>query len=472
MSIHWSLGILVVCLALPAAARAQKMDKDDKKFLDDVGPIMLPDEEKTYKGLKDKADRQEFQKIFWARRDPNLETPENEFETAYRKKVAEADARYKVVGHAGSDTDCGRVFILLGEPDDVKKDQAEGSQGGRYPETWTYRDRPGQTFQGGEARIMFDPECRAQARAIHEQLDQVAVSRIAHPNIDYRYKDGHLVKLDVLMNQSMPVLVLLKQPRQDFPVATQIAYLKEQSGGTALMGLVHGEAAGLTTEDVGGKKTVKLVVVANAVGEDGKVAAFAEQKTSAEVLPDGSFLTSYRMGLKPGKYTLQAGALDEKAGKGSLVSVPIEVPNLNKGELSMASLILLREVEDVPAGTADDPQHPLAAFLLGQARLIPWFGTTFSKKDALSFFYQVYDLKVDEATGAASGVASLSLLKGGKVPVAKAPDQPLERAIGGSVVGPVPLDKYEPGPYLIQLKVKDKLANKELVQEVPFEIKP
>jgi hypothetical protein len=177
------------------------------------------------------------------------------------------------------------------------------------------------------------------------------------------------------------------------------------------------------------------------------------------------------MGLKPGKYTLRAGALDEKTGKGSVASIPIEVPNFNRGELSMATLILLQEVEDLPPGTNPDPQNPYAAYTIGSARLIPHFGPTFSKTDSVSFFYQLYDLKLDEATGKASGTATLSILKDGKTPVAKAPEQSLETAVAGTVVGPVPL-KYDPGKYVVQLRVTDRLAKKDQVQEVPFEIKP
>jgi GWxTD domain-containing protein len=468
-----SLGLFVLCAGLPAAARAQKMDKDEKKWLEDVRTIILIDEEKTYRSLKSKADRQEFQKIFWARRDPNLETPENEYQADYQTAVRGADGRFRVMGQAGSTTDCGRVFILLGEPDDVKKEIGGESQGGRYPEVWIYRDRPGQTFQGGQAEIAFDAECRAQAARMNEQLNRVAEARIAHPNIGYRFtKDGRLVTLVDQLPKPTPAQALLKSPRQDFPVATQVAYLKVQDGGTAVLGLVHGSAEGLTVEEKGGKKAIRVVVAAQAVGEDGKPAAFAEEKTNAELQPDGSFLASYRMGLKPGKYTMHAGALDEKTGKGALASIPIDVPNLNRGELSMATLLILKDVQDMPENAPEDRENPFSAFILGRARLVPRFGTKFAKSDALSFFYQVYDLKVDEATGKASGVAILTLLKDGKTPVARAPEQTLEMPVSGSVVGPVPLDKYEPGPYVVQLKVKDKLANKEDVQEIPFELKP
>ncbi|HXB57086.1 MAG TPA: GWxTD domain-containing protein [Vicinamibacteria bacterium] len=467
----WWLAVAVLGLSVPRVLVA--LDKEDKKWLDEVKPIMLTDEEKSFRNLKDKADRLEFQKIFWARRNPDLEASTNEYQAEYQKAVAEADTKYKVAGRPGSTSDCGRVFILLGKPDEIKKEEGTVSPGLRPAETWIYKDRPNQTFTGGKAEIVFDTECRfPMGSRVSEQLNRVAEQRIAHPNIDYRLtKDGRLVKLADLLPKPTAAQALLKAPRQDFPVATQVGFLKVLDGGSAVLGLVRGEAAGLTVEEVGGKKTAKVVVVAQALDESGKAAAFAEQTTVAPVV-DGALVASYRMGLKPGKYTLRAGALDEKTGKGSVATIPLEVPAFNKGELSLGTVLLLQDVEDLPAGSNPDPQNPYGAFTLGTARLIPHFGQTFTKSDSISIFYQFYDLKVDDATGKASGSAILSILRDGKAPVAKAPEQTIETVIGGNVVGPVPLGKYEPGKYVVQIKVTDKLAKKDVAQEVPFEIKP
>ena len=85
-------------------------------------------------------------------------------------------------------------------------------------------------------------------------------------------------------------------------------------------------------------------------------------------------------------------------------NLPIEVPDLNSGELSAASLIPVREIEEnVQAG---DPAHPFAAYLLGAARLLPYAGLPLSKSDSLNVFYQYYDAKADPVTGKGSVVAS------------------------------------------------------------------
>jgi hypothetical protein len=212
-----------------------------------------------------------------------------------------------------------------------------------------------------------------------------------------------------------------------------------------------------------------VVVAANVAGEDGKVAAFTEEPKAAPV-KDGHFVASFRMNVKPGKYTLRAGAIEEKSGKGSLAELVVEAPDLNTGELSAASVLVLEDVQEFQGNA--DPNDPFSAFTLAQARLIPRFAGTFAKSEAVSFFYQVYDLKTDEA-GKASAVASVAMLReAGRTTVAKAGDQAIETPVGGNVIGPVPLDKYEPGKYLVQLKVRDNLAKKDLTQEVQFEVKP
>src|SRR4030095_2348818 len=132
---------LALSVGAPTAVLAQKLEKDQKKWDEDVKPIMLADEEKTFKDLKDKAERDEFQKIFWARRDPDLETPANEYQAEYDAAKAAADTKYRIGGTPGSQTDCGRVVLLLGEPDEVKKSAGDGPAARRTAETWTFKDR-------------------------------------------------------------------------------------------------------------------------------------------------------------------------------------------------------------------------------------------------------------------------------------------------------------------------------------------
>jgi len=455
-------ALLLASLLAAAGPASASLDKEAKKWLEGVSPIILADEQKVYEGLKDKNDQLEFQKIFWARRDPDLGTPENEYQVQYEKVHAEAEQRFKVAG--GAATDCGKVLILLGEPAEVKRGTESSDPGTRAPEMWHYR---GEKFAGGEATIAFNQTCAGPTTdAFRKQLDRIAGEKVVHPNIDYRFeKDGHLVKLADLLPKPSPAQTLLKTPRQDFQVSTQTAYLKAQGSGTALLGLVRGDASGLAAEAAGASKKLRVVVCAQAEDADGKVAAFTDQDVDADVGPDGAFVASFRMGLKPGKYTLKAGALEPKSGKGSIAEMPIEVPDFNSGALS-ATMFLLDSVEEK---ASPDPADAYSAFTLGRARLVPHVGHSYSKSQQMWFFYQYYDAQADEKTGKAAISASATIYRG-TAALAKSQDQTFDSVVGGTTIGPIDLSAYFPGKFKVQVKITDTVSKKDLTQELPFDL--
>jgi GWxTD domain-containing protein len=471
--------VLLALSCLPgSAAWAQKLDNDDKKFLSDVRPILLRDEESTYKKLKEKADRQEFQKVFWARRDPDLATPQNEFQERYEKDRAAADRDYRAGAVAGSQTDCGRVFILLGKPDAVQTEGGTIAAGARVPETWTYKDRPGHTFQGGKAEISFGEECQAPS-GLQMQLERIAAALVLHPNIDYRVgPDGRLKKLVDLLPRDTAARALFKQPRQDFPVAVHVSYLKVADGGTAVVGLVQGDASGLAAAESGAGKVVNVSVAASAAGEGGQESGWTEQTVNAPVGEDGRFLASFKMGLKPGRYELKAGAVDVKSSKASLATTPIEVPDFSQEQTAAdgsekpvmsGTVIVVRQIEDVPANAPEDPADPFGAFRLSNARMIPVFPSQLRPSDTVSFFYQVYDLQVD-AGGKANGTARLRILSPTRGVVTGSAETPIETSPYGTEIGPVPLKALPPGKYTAQLEATDRIAQKTIKCDAPFEI--
>jgi GWxTD domain-containing protein len=83
------------------------------------GPIrflMTPEERLTFSHLRDAVSRSEYVTAFWKARDSRPETPENEFRDEFEKRVAFSDSRFTQGETAGSLTDRGMVFILLGPP--------------------------------------------------------------------------------------------------------------------------------------------------------------------------------------------------------------------------------------------------------------------------------------------------------------------------------------------------------------------
>ena len=460
---RWVPVLAAGCLLAGSAQAADKLSKEDKQWLEVVRPIMLPDEDKTYRALN-KGDRAEFQKIFWARRDPDLDTPVNEFQVEYDKQRAVADERFKAGGKAGSATDCGRLFVLLGEPNTITPGES-----GR--QTWTYQDRPGViTFKGGQLQVEFEPGCMLpQGLTINEAFARLAEDRVTHPNLRYPLKaDGRLTSLVDQLPKPTPGQALLKTPRQDFPASIDTSmFLRSPGGATYMAGLFRGDAtAGLTAEDVAGKKTARVQVVMHAVEESGRVNSSPDRDSHVDLAADGSFVVSYGMALRPGKYTLSVGVLDPKTGKGSVVTSPLEMPNLSTPELTTSSFMVLGEIRE---GQAADPNDPYASFTLGTTQFLPRHQNVFTPADSITLLAALYNAQVDPATGKPSVTAAFKIQKDGKT-VAEADPQTFDSEVSTPSVGPVPLTKFL-GKYTAQIVVKDNVASKELTRELAFEVR-
>jgi GWxTD domain-containing protein len=457
-------------LFAPLVAQAQKMDKQDKSWLDHVRPIMLPDEEKTLRELKDKGDREEFKKIFWARRDPDLETPENEYQAEYATAYAEAEKKYTGVGRAGANSDCGRIHLLLGPPDEVKAVDGSSAPASRAPQVWTFRDRPAMKFQGGQIQIEFDENCQLpQGARLGDQLNRIAEGRITKPDLNYRKgADGKIVKLEDQLPKPTPVVALLKAPRQDFPSAAEASMFLRTTGGTYVAGLVHAPAGAVAVQDQAGKKVGKVDVAVQALDDAGKAAGFREREVLAQAHEDGSVVASYGLALRPGKHTVNVAVYDPATKKGSVASFPLEVPEYAPGEeLNLAPLMALLDIQE---GAAADPRDAFADFTLGSTRLVPVYGNVFPQSGTITLLSVIYDPPKDPATGKPSVTASFSIEKDGK-PVARAEDQVYETDSPTPSVGPVPLQKYGPGTYVAKLKVRDNVSKKDYTRESKFEVK-
>jgi hypothetical protein len=203
-----------------------------------------------------------------------------------------------------------------------------------------------------------------------------------------------------------------------------------------------------------------------AVDGTGKAQASSEREVVGELGPDGSFVASYGVALKPGDYTLRVGVLDPKSNKGAVAEQPLKTPDYAGEELSLSPVLVLRDVQEAPP----NPQDPMAAFQFGTMRMLPRYGNAFSKEDAVTLLAFIYNPKVDEATGKPSTTASFTILRDGK-PLAKGEEVTYDTPGAGPSVGPVPLSGYQPGKYTAQVKVRDNVAKKDYTQEAIFEVK-
>ena len=97
-----------------------------KEWIQDVEPIITPDELKAWNKLQSDEEREQFIAIFWGHRDPDPDTDENEYRESYYERVEYANEHFSS-GVAGVKTDRGRIYLRFGKPDEVESHPSGGT---------------------------------------------------------------------------------------------------------------------------------------------------------------------------------------------------------------------------------------------------------------------------------------------------------------------------------------------------------
>jgi GWxTD domain-containing protein len=133
----FGMGSLVPCEAIPE----NDIPPVYKKWLDEeVVYIISPLEKQVFEKLQTDRERDLFIQAFWKQRDPTPGTEENEFRTEHYRRITHANYYYgRQSPLPGWKTDRGRIYIILGEPNDIQRFES-GQE--TYPaEIWFYQDK-------------------------------------------------------------------------------------------------------------------------------------------------------------------------------------------------------------------------------------------------------------------------------------------------------------------------------------------
>ncbi len=128
-------GLLAGLAALAACGGSgtPSLDPPAAAFYTTARLIMSGEEKEIFQRLPDASSRREFMEDFWLRRDPDPDTPENEFRKEFEARVAYVNERFRE-GGPGMNSDRGRIYIFMGPPDQVDEypdhDIADPSGGG------------------------------------------------------------------------------------------------------------------------------------------------------------------------------------------------------------------------------------------------------------------------------------------------------------------------------------------------------
>ncbi len=115
-----------------------------------LGYLLTKKERKQWKRITTDAEAKRFIDLFWARRDPNLDTPYNEFKARTEALIRYADEHFGTEKQRGAMTDRGKVLILMGMPysiehrgpthtmETISKNSAGTDQAWNNAELWMY----------------------------------------------------------------------------------------------------------------------------------------------------------------------------------------------------------------------------------------------------------------------------------------------------------------------------------------------
>jgi GWxTD domain-containing protein len=147
--------VFILSILLLYSCRYSQARKDllppHRDFLSDVRYIITQQEKKHFLILP-ASDRDQFIKDFWKIRDLEPGTEENEYKEQYYRRIDEANHLFREGGTPGWLQDRGRIYILLGPPDERFV----------YPTGYRFYDRPSEVWLYGMFPIIFIDESHTQ----------------------------------------------------------------------------------------------------------------------------------------------------------------------------------------------------------------------------------------------------------------------------------------------------------------------
>lgn len=137
-----SLLLALAALAATGLAAAKpKLDAESEKFYRTAQLIMTKEESKIFRQLPDAESRKEFIADFWLKRDPDPDTPDNEYKKEFEARVNYVNKRFNKEGGPGYNTDRGRIYIFMGPPNKVEEFPPAAGQSIRgFVIWWSYYD--------------------------------------------------------------------------------------------------------------------------------------------------------------------------------------------------------------------------------------------------------------------------------------------------------------------------------------------
>jgi GWxTD domain-containing protein len=504
-----------------------ELSPEDKKWLnEDVRWIITDEEAKAFKNLSNEEERQQFIEMFWQRRNPNPDSPENEFRDEHYARIAYANEHF-AAGKPGWMTDRGHIYIAFGKPDSIDSHPSGGSyerpmeEGGgntsTFPfEVWHYRylagvgdnidiefvdscmcgdyhatiDRSekdalkhtpgaGQTlyeqmgmakqadrFTGGLEQLGPGPMSSSQQSKQFDRLETFA-KLMAPPPVKFADLDEFLTSGKVLTGP--PFL---------FDVRTDYVKLTNDTVLVPVTLQIHNNDVTYKTKDGDSHGVVNILARVSNINHH-VVQTFEDTvqvETPSDLLDHKKAQSSVywkALALAPGRYKLEIAIKDVNSPDHvGTWKRSVDVPKFDDDRLGHSSLILADHMERVPSkdvGTGN--------FVIGNTKVVPRVPATittpvvFHRAQNLNFWMQVYNLGIGENKRNDATIEYQILDAANNKQILDTQEEASKlnpNADQLTLEKTMPLGALEPGRYQVVIKVNDGVSKQTVAESAPF----
>ncbi|HEX9636642.1 MAG TPA: GWxTD domain-containing protein [Acidobacteriota bacterium] len=477
--------------------------------------LLEDDEKREFDALADNDARLEFMHRFWGARDPTPSTPENEFRDQHLQRFVYANRNFGA-GRPGWRTDRGRLYILLGPPDEIQRNPTGRGPNERPSEVWVYNNPddpllprelvfPFVDFFGvGDFDLVSGLDRTAQVKPYDtgtpafSDLNAFAKRRQRQTYVDRRLASGRggggargrdvgdlasdlfQTQIDLARAEKNARLVPLRElviTRHDFAeLRFELSASAFRLGSSAYLPVtVALRYAELGREQVQGTEHYALSLLAQLLLQDGKVATELERRIQFSLdqreREQAGRPLLYQLPLQaaPGSYRLRAVVRDELGGAVGVqeTALTISAPAF---ELTLSDLMLADEIAQLEQPPPADAG--LLPFTFGRFRVVPNVAAAYPSGAALQVYFQVYGLALDPGRGTNEIEIVYEVLRNGKVTQSSPAQYPVpSRESERAVAGALRLQGYAPGSYLLRVTVRDRIAGASAAATRAFEVR-
>ncbi|MEO6801847.1 MAG: GWxTD domain-containing protein [Granulicella sp.] len=506
----------------------QELKGPYKKWVDeDVRWIITDQELETFKSLGNDEERDQFIEQFWLRRNPNPDSPENEYREEYYQRIAYANEHF-AAGKPGWRTDRGHIYISFGKPDSIESHPSGGNyqrptdEGGgstsTFPfETWHYRYLEG---IGDNIDLEFVDTC--MCGDYHYTIDRSekdALKYVPGAGLTMDEQQGRSTKADRMSggleqlgkgpgtssNQAKqfdrislaakimapPVIKfkdleafiatskILTGPPFLFNVRTD--YVKVTNDTVLVPVTVQIRNGDITFTNKDGVATGTVNILGRVSNLNHKAIQSFEEPVSVQVPSELLEKTRNNMSvywkalpLRPGLYRIDIAIKD--VNNPDHVGVwrrSINVPKYDDDKLAASSLILADQMERVPSKDIG-----AGNFVIGNTRIRPRVPTgvavpvTFHRAQNLNFWMQVYNLGIDEKSKQNSATIDYQIMdlttNKSVLQTQELTSKTNPNSDQVTLERTLPLASLAPGKYELSIKVNDGVSKQQIAESAPF----